>query len=109
MANEPRHLYISGKRFNFAIGTNPEPWVREPSEQKLENTVTNSLYKIKRVLYLIDTAEYMSLGTSHSSSTCDTRPKSENIRQTSDCKAVLRFSSQLKLKIKSLDLNDNIR
>lgn len=91
MENEPRHLCMSEKRFNFAIGTNLEPWVREPSEQKLENTVTNSLHKIKRVLYLIDTAEDISLGTSPSSSTCDTRPKSESIRQTSDCQAVLRF------------------
>lgn len=91
MEIEPRHLCMSGKRFNFAIGTNPEPWVREPSEQKLENTVTNSLHKIKRVLYLIGTAEDISLGTSPSSSTCDTRPKLESIRQTSDCQAVLRF------------------
>lgn len=69
MENEPRHLCMSEKRFNFALGTTPEPWVREPSEQKLENTVTNSLHKIKRVLYLIDTAEDISLGTSPSIST----------------------------------------
>lgn len=72
MENEPRHLCMSEKRFNFALGTTPEPWVREPSEQKLENTVTNSLHKIKRVLYLIDTAEDISLGTSPSISTINT-------------------------------------
>lgn len=69
MENEPRHLCMSGKRFNFAIGTNPEPWVREPPEHKLENTVTNSLHKKNCVLYLIDTAEDISLGTSPSIST----------------------------------------
>lgn len=49
---------MSEKRFNFAIGTNPEPWVREPSEQKLENTVTNSLHKKKCILYLFDIVAY---------------------------------------------------
>lgn len=69
MEIEPRHLCMSGKRFKFAIGTNLEPWVREPSEQKLGNTVTNSLHKKNCVLYLIDTAEDISLGTSSSIST----------------------------------------
>ena len=35
----------------------------------MHNTVTNSLHKIKRVLYLIDTAEDISLRTSPSGST----------------------------------------
>lgn len=76
MKIEARHLCMSGKRFNFTIGTNPEPWLREPSEHRTENIVADSLHKKNCVLYLIDTTADISLGASPSSSTYGIRPKS---------------------------------
>lgn len=39
MENEPRHLCMSEKRFNSAIGTNPEPWIMATHSFLTENDI----------------------------------------------------------------------